>query len=251
MMDGPWELDAGGERGVLCLHGFTGTPYEVRPLGDALAARGITAVGPRLPGHESVDALARTGWIDWLNAVEAELAALRRRCRRVAVAGLSLGGLLALSLARRHPDLGALAVLATPLWLPPAVAVAIRALALVTRARLTSIPKSGADIRDAAARRVFPTLGAMPLASLRSLLDLATRVRAELPQVRVPALVMHGDGDHVAPPACAGEIYRRIGSAPADKRLVRLPRSFHIITVDVEHETVAREVGDFIEKRLA
>src|SRR5262245_12297722 len=193
MTDGPWELPGDGERGVLCLHGFTGTPFEVRPLGDALAARGIGAVGPRLTGHEDVESLARTGWIDWLNEAEAELARLRRRYRRVAVAGLSLGGLLALSLARRHRDLRALCALSTPLWLPPAVAVAIRALAYVTRARLTSIPKAGADIRDAAAKRSFPTLGAMPLATLRSMLDLMTRVRAELPHVRVPTLVMHGD----------------------------------------------------------
>ena len=243
-----WELGSDGERGVLCIHGFTGTPYEVRPIGEELARRGIVAVGPLLPGHEGVEALARTGWIDWLNAVEAELAALRRRCRRVAVAGLSLGGLLATSLARRHPDLAALCALATPLWLPPTWDAAIRAAAFVTRARLTAIPKAGADIRDPAAKRGFPTLSAMPIAALRSLLDLARRVRAELPHVHVPTLVIHGDGDHVAPPACAAELYRRV--ATADKRLVRLPRSFHIVTVDVERDTVLREVGDFIDARL-
>jgi esterase/lipase len=52
----------------------------------------------------------------------------------------------------------------------------------------------------------------------------------------------------VAPPACAPELLARLGSA--DKRLVRLPRSYHIVTVDVERDLVAREVGDFLAERL-
>src|SRR6266508_285833 len=41
----PFDLDRGGERGVLCIHGFTGTPFEVRYLGERLADRGLTVVG--------------------------------------------------------------------------------------------------------------------------------------------------------------------------------------------------------------
>jgi carboxylesterase len=246
----PFDLDRGGERGVLLLHGFTGTPFEVRPLGEALAARGITAVGPTLPGHGATPAaLNATRWTDWLSGALAELAALRRRCARVAVCGLSLGGLLALELARRTPELRAVASLGAPLWLPATITTAVRALRFVTRARLLGIPKSGgSDIRDPVVKAGFPTMRELPLAALESLIDFQPRVRARLHEIKTPLLVIHADQDHVAPPACAPELMRRVASR--DRRLVTLPESFHIVTVDVERERVAREVGDFISERL-
>ena len=36
---------------ALCLHGFTGTPYEVAPLARALAAAGFAVSAPLLAGH--------------------------------------------------------------------------------------------------------------------------------------------------------------------------------------------------------
>jgi carboxylesterase len=246
----PFDLDAGGERGVLLVHGFTGTPYEVRPLGERLAARGITAVGPRLPGHcSTAEALNCTTWVDWVNTMEAELELLSRRCRRVAVVGLSLGGLIACMLARRAAptQLAALCALATPLWLPAHVLAAVRLLSWVAP-RIATFPKAGADIRDPVVKRGFPTMRVFPLLALRSLVELMPRVRAALPAIRVPTLVMHGRNDHVAPPACAAYLHRRVGAS--DKRLLTLPRSFHIITVDVERDLVAREVGDFIAQRM-
>lgn len=36
---------------VICLHGFTGVPYEVGPAVKALANHGLSAVAPLLPGH--------------------------------------------------------------------------------------------------------------------------------------------------------------------------------------------------------
>jgi carboxylesterase len=246
----PFDLAAGDSRGVLCLHGFTGTPYEVRPLGEELSRRGITAVGPLLAGHgSSAEALNATSWTDWLNVAAAELVALRRRCRHVAVVGLSMGGLLALELARRNPDLRAVVSLGAPLWLPLHITTTLRVVRYIARARLKVIPKAGgSDIRDPAAKRAFPSMRVFPLAALESLVDFMPRVRAGLSQIRVPTLVIHADHDHVAPPACAPEIMRRIASP--DRRLVRLPRSYHIVTVDVERELVAREVGDFIEQRM-
>ena len=233
---------------MLCIHGFTGTPYEVRPLGEALAERGFTAVGPMLPGHgDNPHAVNRTTWRDWVAAMAGELDALRRRCRRVGLIGMSLGGLIALQLAARAPDIAALCVMGTPLWLPAWSTASILGLRLLAP-RLASVPKAGADIRDPAARASFPTMRAFPLQALHSVLDLAVRVRAGIGSVRAPALVIHADHDHVAPPACAPELLARLGST--DKRLLRLPRSYHIVAVDVDRDLVAREVGDFFTSRM-
>ena len=42
---------AGGDVGCLLVHGFTGTPHEMRFLGERLAAQGYTVSGVCLAGH--------------------------------------------------------------------------------------------------------------------------------------------------------------------------------------------------------
>src|SRR5665811_680265 len=94
----------GNDVGCLLVHGFTGTPQNVRPLADYLARRGLAVSAPRMPGHGTTVAdLDRTGPEDWLGAAEHALTELRERCSTVFVAGISLGGTLTLELARRHP----------------------------------------------------------------------------------------------------------------------------------------------------
>ena len=239
------------ERGILLLHGFTGTPFEVRYLGERLHARGYSVVAPLLPGHGGTPAeLNATTWHDWHAAVGRHLDALRARCRRVALVGFSLGGLLALHLAsRRGAELAALASLGAPLWFPPPVTFGIRALRRIPG--LVAVPKGGGggpDVRDPEVRRQSPSLPAFPVRALGSLLDFTEVVRAELGSVRVPLFVAHARNDHVAPFACADELRRRVGSR--DTRYLPLDRSFHQIPIDVEKDLLAHELGRFLDERM-
>ena len=87
---------------ALCLHGLTGTPYEVRPVAAALAARGIRARGIGMAGHGgSVEELAQSTRVDWVETARAELVALRAEHDRVFIVGVSMGGLVGLRLAQR------------------------------------------------------------------------------------------------------------------------------------------------------
>jgi len=53
----------GGNRGCLLLHGFAGTPPEVRGLGEHLAANGFDVLAPLLAGHGlTPEAMAQTRW---------------------------------------------------------------------------------------------------------------------------------------------------------------------------------------------
>jgi carboxylesterase len=247
----PFHLD-GDDRGVLLLHGFAGSPFAMRPLGEKLHARGFTVTGPLLPGHgRTAEALGDTVWRDWLAAAEAALQALRARCRAVAVAGLSMGGVLTLRLAQEYPDLNAISVMAAPLWLPLYVRATVRALTAVgtLSGTLPVVPNlGGSDIRDPDAKRAYPSPSGFPVHALASMLELMRQVRRDLALIRVPTLVVHSDHDHTAPPPSAREIFGRISST--DKKLVRLTRSFHIVTLDVERDEVADTVGDFFQERM-
>src|SRR6476469_755592 len=199
---------AGDERGVLCLHGITGTPFEIRPLAEALGRRGCSVEAPMLAGHGgTLRGLAESGWRDWLRSAEDALAGLQARVggRPVAVCGFSMGGLLALRLARQFPErISALVVMSAPLRLRRFQVAGIRALARLPfdfRAHPTlCVPKwSGSDISDDDMRYENPGLRAFPIAALTQLLDLMDTVRTDLPSIRTPAMVVHGRQDHTVP----------------------------------------------------
>lgn len=95
-------LFEGGERGILLIHGFTGSVSHMRPLGDALRERGHTVMGINLPGHASTEAdMAKSDWQQWLQASKQAVLDLRERAKCVTVCGLSMGGVLALLLAEQ------------------------------------------------------------------------------------------------------------------------------------------------------
>jgi carboxylesterase len=246
----PFTLDGARDVGVLCLHGFTSTPYEVRGLGEALHRLGATVRGPLLPGHgTTARQLDATTWRDWFGAVEAHYLELRARCAKVAVVGQSMGGLLGTYLAVKRPEVTAVASLGAPLWLDGLG----RRVARWTgpggclHGRVREVPKlGGSDIADLEAKASFPSYPTIPLAALHSLCELMVEVDGVLGQVRPPILVMHARQDHTAPVAGA---YRMAVLAAAE-RLVVLDRSYHLISLDLERDIVEREVVAFMSRHL-
>jgi len=244
----PFDFVGSGDVGVMCVHGFTGTPFEVRYLGEQIAAAGYHVRGPRLPGHgTSLDDLDATTWRDWTDAVEHCFDTLAAQCARVAVVGQSLGGLLALHLAARRPEVACVVSLAAPLWLDGlgryVGRLAERGMFDRWSSRLRRVPKfSGSDVRDEAARAANPCYDAIPLKALGQLLRFMPVVDEALPRITQPTLVMHASQDHTAPVACA----YRIASRAHARRLRILPRSYHLIAVDVERDIVAADVIDFL-----
>lgn len=239
----PFDLVGDDVLGVVCVHGFTGTPFEVRYLAEALARGGVTTRGIRLPGHgTSLADLDRTTWLDWACAVDAAVDAMAARCQRVAVVGQSLGGLLALHAAATRTDLACVASLAAPLWLD---GLGGRIARWSHGRRSWNIPKlGGSDIRDRTARRANPCYPAVPTKALGELVDFMAIVDAELPRITAPVLVLHAEQDHTAPVACSARIADRAHA----ERVRILPRSYHLIAVDVEREIVASEVLAFVRR---
>ncbi|MCB9561360.1 MAG: alpha/beta fold hydrolase [Kofleriaceae bacterium] len=248
--DQPFEL-RGDDRAVVCVHGFTGTPYEMRYLGERLHQQGFTVRGLRLPGHgTTVDDLDDTTWADWAAAVDAAVLELRPRYRKVMIVGQSLGGLLALhAAARLGPRVDAVASLAAPLeleglggrvarWTGPGGPL---------HGRVRRLPKlGGSDVRDAAARAANVSYRHIPTGALASLCDFMRVVDGELPEIRAPLLVLHARRDHTAPVASALRIAERAASSRVRTRI--LEDSFHLISIDVERDIVAAEVAAFFAR---
>ncbi|WP_331714916.1 alpha/beta hydrolase, partial [Auraticoccus cholistanensis] len=183
----------GDDVGVLVCHGFTGTPWSMRPLAEHLARSGRTVVLPRLPGHgTSWQELNETTWNDWYACVEQEFNLLRRRCRQVFLVGLSMGGALVLRTAERYGQDVAGVVLVNP-----AIASGDRRLlALPLLRRVTSsLPGITDDIKKEGVTEHGYTR--TPLRALASTVELWRDVRAELHRVHQPLLVFRSRVDHV------------------------------------------------------
>jgi len=244
-----FDLDGDGAVGVVLLHGFTGSPYEVRYLGERLAAAGFPVAAPLLPGHGTrIEDLDGTRWEDWVDHVERAADGMGRRCDRVAIVGQSLGGLLALYIASRRTALTCVASLAAPLWLdglPGRVAGWAHRRSGRPDLPIKAIPKfGGSDVLDPISKAENPCYPAIPIKALAQLVAFMTVVDASLSKVTQPTLVLHARQDHTAPVACAA----RIAEATRAKRMRILPRSYHLIAVDVERDIVAAEVIDFVRR---
>ena len=232
---------AGGPVGTLLIHGFTGSPPEMRLIGNYLHRRGLTISGPLLPGHGTTVAdINHCRWTDWAAHVEHSLADLRSRCEKVFVGGLSMGSLLTLYLAAHHRLPGAILY-------SPATVVADRNIYLtpVLKHLLRKRPKSEeSDLTDPQADQRLWSYEYEPLPAAHELLKLILQVRRLLPKVTCPLLIIHSTLDQSIHPRSAHYTYERAGAT--DKELVRLHNSGHCLTVDSEWESVAERTYTFI-----
>lgn len=237
----------GGSDGFLLVHGFTGSPWEMRFLGKRLHQRGYTVLAPRLKGHgTSPEQMITTRWRDWQKSVVEGWERLGRVCERRVVVGLSMGGVLALHLAAHYP-VDAVISLSAPFRLQDPK---LKLLPLAKRFPVNLLYRYerelGRDIKDPAARRSMVCYSKTPVPCVVSLMELMTHVWDDLEEVRAPLLVLHAKQDHTVPFENSSLIYEKVGSLV--KRLVPLERSYHVVTVDVEKERVAQLIVEFVEQ---
>jgi carboxylesterase len=235
----PWRIGE-GRRGVLLLHGFAGTPPELRRLGEALAGCGWRCYGPLLAGHGTTpEDLDRTRWQDWAESAQAALAELRAECDEVMVAGQSGGGSLALHLAANDSGIAAVACLATPVWLggwKPRALPAAKHLIRWDR------PADDVDLYRLEGASELWSYDRRSLNSIHEFARLLARVRDELASIRAPVLLLHGERDRVIDPANSAEIERRLLCSAAVERRT-FPRSGHGLSVDIDRDLVNRLVA--------
>jgi carboxylesterase len=239
----PWS-SAGGRDGVLVLHGFTGNPQSLRGLAEAFAAAGFTVDLPLLPGHgTSVDDMLQTSWDDWSATAGQAYEALAARCDHVFVAGLSMGGTLALWLAARHPEIAGIVCVNPLIDVTDPIADFARQAIESGSDRIDSI---GNDVADPAARE--KAYEATPLAPLLSVHAAAAALRPELGRVTSPLLLLTSPQDHVVRPVDSDAIAAAV-SGPVER--VALERSFHVATLDYDKDLIEERAVAFARKLAA
>lgn len=183
------------ENAVLLIHGYTGNPAEMAFCAETLAANGLRAAAPRLPGHGTNRRDFRnSGPRDWLRRVVDSYLELQAVHRRVHLVGHSMGTLLAVLCAARYTP-ASLSLLAPAFVLRDWRFKLAPLLGLVLPVIQTGQPPEEEDSsgeRLILHREYRSDLLAAQAGKLELLRQKAV---AALPRVQAPVLVLTADGD--------------------------------------------------------
>ena len=232
----------GGPVTVVLIHGFTGSPLELRPVAEALQAEGYGVEAPLLAGHGTcVDDLMSIQPSQWMEQIDSLIDQLIQRGQRVVVGGLSLGSILALQAGLRWPTVEA--VLA---YSPPIVSGDPRAPIAPLLARvLPSVQRAADDFVDPDTAGRIWTYERWPSRCSVRVLDLMASTRRHLADLRQPLLVIASNRDRVIARRGVELLLKRTGS---DRVVMHwLERSGHLITADAQWQTVADQTLMFLQ----
>lgn len=230
----------GNKVGVLLLHGFSGTPLEMRPLGEALGMHGRSVLAPRLPGHGTTpEELAGVPWERWVEAGLAGFDRLRSTCDEVFICGLSMGSLVAAHVCAQKPASGLIAMapalgVRKPIWLAGLVKF------VWPRFANTS------DTHHEEGNAPIWHYDSLPTAAVHELHKLVGATRKALPEVTCPLLVLQGRHDKTVTEAGAREYLSLVDTG--DKELAWLEDTGHGVPFETERVAVARQVNTFVDR---
>jgi carboxylesterase len=233
----------GGPVGCLLIHGYTGTPFEMRLLARSLTEDGYTILAPRLFGHAtSPEDLLRARYWDWIADVEDALDILKGITDHQVVLGLSMGGILAMIAAARYQVDGVVSF-STPSNLPQDLRVKFLPWFYWLMPRQ---PKGKPDWHNPDAAKNHIDYPYFPTRSILELHVLVKTMRAELPAIQVPVLFAQSHGDHTIPAESMDYLFEHVSSP--DKTRLWVEKSGHVIIREPEREGVFAAAKEFIKK---
>jgi alpha-beta hydrolase superfamily lysophospholipase len=246
-------------RGALVnLHGL-GDHGGLHPaVSSHFSAAGWTVYAPDLRGHgrsPGQRAYLRD-WSEYRGDLRALVELVTARHEKPYVLGHSLGGLVTLEFALRHPSELRGAIAAAPpvgeLGVPP---ILMRLGRIMSRVAPRLSLRVGMDLTGLARDpSVMEKVLADPLFHRRGTARLSTEVTAAIAQVqslaptlRVPTLLLHGTADRMVPP---GGTRRFAERAPAELVTLReYQGGFHALFADWDGERVLRDVEAWMVAR--
>ena len=218
--------ETGKRKAVLLVHGFPGTPAEMRPLGDTLGEEGFTVRGILLPGFGAdISTLFDRSRDQWYRHVRKEYEELANTHDETVLLGYSFGASLSLALTPEiNPDR---VVLISPFWrfgtalqnavgriLSPFLPRYIRPFKLMdlddpaVRHSLTAFFPH-LDFTDPGASRNIRDLE-IPLSLISEMLAVGREAWKMAPRVDSPVLYIQGSDDEVATESNSRKLYERL-----------------------------------------
>ena len=204
--------------GVYIIHGFTNTTYEVKELAIYLSEQGFYTRADNLPGHGTTpEDCNRCRYSDWIEFVEQGVAEMSSRCKNIYVIGISMGSVLALQVSSIFP-LNAAVFASTVIQFKNKFDVRILT-PLFHRLHPYTLKQKNFP-KEVQNTIEFFGYDVWPLSALNEMRKLTTKVKAILPIIKCPALVIHSEADLLSPPSNISLVYNAISSENKEQLIV-------------------------------
>jgi carboxylesterase len=235
----------GGRTGCLLIHGFTGSPFEMRELGEHLNQQGHTVLGVRLSAHGTQpEDMIRARWQDWLASVYDGWHLLAGCTDQIFVMGLSMGAMLTLLFASQTA-LAGIVVMAGPHHLPDDPRLRfIKPISMIK----PFLAKGEPDWVDPTAEATHICYDVDPTRSYHEIVKLMEALQAGFPAVRAPILLIYSENDQsvLAEERHMELIYEAVASQ--HKETLWVQGSGHVVTRDAQRQMVFDACADFVAR---
>ena len=236
-----YETNKGSKTGILLIHGFTNTTYELKKLIDFLTEQKYHVIADNLPGHgTSVRECNSTTYQDWIDHVEKRMAYLSSHCDNIFVCGISMGALLAMHLSVVFPINGLIS--AAPVLefnKPFKVHILNPIFCRLFKSRLKKYEFNKGQ-------KIYYGYNRWPLIALNQVRKLSSHVNKNvLHQITCPSLLIHSKEDHTSIFNNYSLMKRYIQAEEISSMIV--DKSTHnIFDCDVEKELIQDRINQFI-----
>lgn len=236
----------GNSVAILFIHGFGASPSEVFPVASAIhELKGCTVKGPLLPGHGTLpEELNRTVWTDWYETVKRDVKKLRQEYDKVILAGLSMGGLLALHAGCRLEGITAVVAINAPIFNKQPL---LTLMAPVIQYIKPYYPKRMDETRARLEEQGRFAYKVTPVRAFRSMMKLRQIVMRELDRLTAPLLVIQSLQDQSVTVESAEYIIKH--AVHSETTLVKLPNSGHIATMGPEKDIIIQAIIKLVGQR--
>lgn len=211
---------------------------------------GCACLGIRLAGHATdPEDMLRSNWTDWTASVEDGFHLLCGMTDRVFLVGLSMGGALSLLMSTRLAEhVTGVVAMSAPYKLPDDPR--LRHIEWISRI-VAYMPKSeeepGASWFDKDAFKDHISYPQNPVRSIGELNKLLVEMRAALPKINMPVMLIHSKDDKYVPPESLEMIFADLVNA-SDKTKLYVTGSGHVVTRDAARHQVFEAARDFIRR---
>ncbi len=238
-----YEHNKGSKTGILLIHGFTNTTYELKKLKDFLASKNLHVICENLPGHGTdINDCNSTKYMDWIESVEQRFAYLSSHCDYTFVCGISMGALLAMHISNVFPVNGLISAAPVLEFNKPFKIHFLNPLLC----HLFKYRFKKYEVNPG--QKIYYGYNKWPLIALNQVRKLSGYVyKNVLPNIKCPTLLIHSKRDYTSVFNNYSIVKKNIGSKDVSSIIINeSPHNF--FDCDIEKEILHNGIEKFISK---